>query len=87
MNSVLIYPKIDIVNNYVDYKSVSILVIQKKGMLILYKRGASFKPDIIMVAYKLLILNLNILVYKLKQLLLVICKYDAGTLYIKYMAT
>ena len=51
------------VNNHVDYKSIT----QKKRMPILCKRGASFKLDIIMIAYKLLILYLNILVYKLKQ--------------------
>ena len=36
-------------------------------MPVLCKRGASFKPEIILAAYKLLIFYLNILVYKLKQ--------------------
>ena len=65
---ILIYSNMNIVNNPVDYKSKSILVTHKKGMPVLYKSGASFKPDIIIVAYKLLILYLNILAYKLKQL-------------------
>ena len=50
-----------------------------KKMSVRCKRRASFKSDIIMVGYELLIFYLNILVYKLKQLsrrlwlLLVIC--------------
>ena len=66
LNSILIYLNKNIVNNNIDYKSISIFVTQKKGMPVLNKRGASFKLDIIMVAYKLII-YLNILVYKLKQ--------------------
>ena len=54
-------------NNHVDYKSMSILVTQKKGIPVLCKRGASFKPDIIMIAYKLFILYFSILVYKWKR--------------------
>ena len=46
LNSKLVYPNKNIVNNHVDYKSISILVTQKKGMPVLCKRGASFKPDI-----------------------------------------
>ena len=67
LNSELIYPYKNIVNNHVDDKSISVLVGQKKGMPVLCKRGASFKPDIIMDACKILILYHNILVYKLKQ--------------------
>ena len=37
-------------------------------MPVLCKRSSSFKPDIIMFLYKLIILNLIILDYKLKQL-------------------
>ena len=76
LNSILVYPNKNIVNNYVDYKSVSILVNQKKGMPVLYKRGPSFNHGCILD----LILYLNILVYKLKQplqslqLFHVICK-------------
>ena len=84
MNSILVYLNKTIVNIYVDYKSISILVTQKKGMPVLYRRGPSFKPDVIMLACKLLILYLNILVYKLKQASLI--KYDAGKLYINDMA-
>ena len=36
-----VYPDKNIVNNHVDYKSISILVTQKKGMPVLCKRGAS----------------------------------------------
>ena len=46
LNSKLVYPKKNIVNDHIDYKSKSIPVYQKKGKPILYKRGASFKPDI-----------------------------------------
>ena len=67
INRIFIYPNKNIVNNDVDYKSMSILVTQKKGMPVLCKRGASFKLNIIMVAYKFHMLYLNILVYKLKQ--------------------
>ena len=63
----LVYPKKNIVNNHVDYKSISILVTQKKGMPVLSKRGDSFKLKIIMVAFKLIIIYLNILVYRLKH--------------------
>ena len=59
LNSILFYPNKNI-NNHVDYKSISILVTQKQRMTV--KEGASFIPDII-----ILILYLNILVYKLKQ--------------------
>ena len=59
LNSILIYLNKNI-NNHVYYKSISILVTQKKVMPVLCKRVSSFKPDIIMVAYKLLILYLNI---------------------------
>ena len=55
MNSIFTYPNKDILDSHVDYKSNAILVTQKKGNLVLCKRGASFKPDIIMVPYKLLI--------------------------------
>ena len=67
LNSILVNPNKEIVNNDVDYKSISILVTQKKGILVLSKGGASFKQNIIMVTYKRLILYLNILVNKLKQ--------------------
>ena len=49
-------------------------------MPVLCKRGVSFKPDLIIFEYKLLMLYLNISVYKLKQqshrlrLFHVICK-------------
>ena len=36
--------KYTIVSNHVDYKSIFILVTQKKAMPVLRKRG-SFKPD------------------------------------------
>ena len=65
LNLILVYPNKNIVNDHVDNKSIYILVIQKKGVPVLCRIGASFKPDIIMVAYKLLILYFNILVYKL----------------------
>ena len=61
MNSILVYPNKNIVKNHEDYKSTSLLLTQKKGMPVSCKRGASFKPDIILLFY------LNILVYKLKQ--------------------
>ena len=32
LNSILLYPNKNIVNNHVDYKSIFILVTQKKGM-------------------------------------------------------
>ena len=52
LNSIFVYPNKNIVNNPVDYKSISILVTQKKGKPVLCKRGASLKTDIIMVTYK-----------------------------------
>ena len=42
MNLILVYPKRNIVNNHVDYKSISIFVTQKKGMPVLCKSD-SFK--------------------------------------------
>ena len=51
LNSILVYPNEDTVRNYVDYKSISILVSQKKGMPVLSKRDASFKPDIIFLFF------------------------------------
>ena len=57
MNSILVYHNKNIVNSHVDYKSISILVTQKKEMPVLCKRGASFKPD------RIIFFNL---VYKLK---------------------
>ena len=65
--SILVYPNKNIVNNHVDYKSIFILVTQRKGMPVLCKIGDSFKPIIIMVASKFFILYLSILVYRLKQ--------------------
>ena len=47
-NSILVYPNKNIVNNHVGYKSISILITHKKGISVLYKRGASFIPDIIL---------------------------------------
>ena len=46
LNSILVYPNNNNVNHHVDYKSISILVTQKKGMPVLCKRGTSFIPDI-----------------------------------------
>ena len=56
LNSILVYPNKDIVNNHVDFNSKSILMTQKKGMPFLCKGVASIKPDIMVVAYHLLIL-------------------------------
>ena len=36
------------INDRVDYEFISFLIIQKKGMTVLYKRDTSFKPNIIM---------------------------------------
>ena len=72
--------RLSIVGNHVDYKSISILVIQRKGMSVLCKRITFSKPDIMMVAYKFLILYLDILLHRWKQpsfklcLLHVICQ-------------
>ena len=42
LNLIVVYPNKNIVNDRVDYKSISILVTQKKGMSVFCKRAASF---------------------------------------------
>ena len=48
LNSILVYPHKNIVNNRVDNKSIFILLTQNKELPVLCKRSISFKPDIIM---------------------------------------
>ena len=48
LNSILVYLNKNIVNNHVDYKTLSIFVTQKKGMPVFCKRSTSFIPDIIL---------------------------------------
>ena len=59
LNSILVYAKKIILKKYVHCKYISILVAQMKGKTVLCKRGVSFKPDKIIVTYKLLIPYLN----------------------------
>ena len=51
MNSILVYRNKNIVHNHIDYKSMSILVTQKKEMPVLCKRGDSFIPNIIFLFF------------------------------------